>query len=40
MDLGTFTGSGTLLTSSPALRATLSSHITDQILRAGINYRF
>jgi outer membrane immunogenic protein len=40
MDLGTFTGSGTLLTSSPALRATFSSHITDQILRAGINYRF
>ena len=40
MDLGTFTGSTTLLAGPPVLRADFSSHVTDQILRAGINYRF
>jgi outer membrane immunogenic protein len=41
MDLGTFTGSGVLpAPASPALLATFSSRITDQVLRAGINYRF
>jgi hypothetical protein len=41
MDLGTFTGTGILpAPASPPLRATFSSRITDNILRAGINYKF
>jgi outer membrane immunogenic protein len=40
MDLGTYSGSGTLLTSFPPLLATYSSRITDNILRAGVNYHF
>ena len=41
MDLGTFTGTGVLPAPAfPPLRATFSSRITDQVLRAGINYRF
>ena len=40
MDLGTFSGTGVLPAPAlPPLRATYSSRITDQVLRAGINYR-
>jgi outer membrane immunogenic protein len=41
MDLGTFTGSSAVLAvGPPTLQATYSSRITDNIFRAGINYKF
>ena len=40
LDLGRFNTSAVLLTNAPPIRADFSSHITDHILRAGINYRF
>jgi len=40
MDLGSVSGRGTLLTSSPPLRFDYDSDITDQILRVGLNHRF
>ena len=40
MDLGTVSGTATLLTSTPPLRFDYSSRITDNILRVGLNYKF
>jgi outer membrane immunogenic protein len=39
IDLGTISGSATLLTSSPALLFIYSSRITDNILRVGLNLK-
>ena len=39
MDLGRYSSSGTLLTSVPSLLGTSSSRITDNVFRAGINYK-
>ncbi len=40
LDLGRFNSSATLLMNAPPIRADFSSHITDHILRVGVNYRF
>ena len=40
MDLGRFNTNTVLLTNTPPIGATYSSRITDNIVRAGINYRF
>ena len=40
IDLGNFSGGGTLLTSFPPLLATFSSHVTDNVVRAGLNYHY
>lgn len=40
MDLGTVSGTATLLTSNPPLRFDYSSRITDNIVRVGLNYKF
>jgi outer membrane immunogenic protein len=40
MDLGRFNTSALLPTNAPPILATYSSRITDNIVRAGINYRF
>jgi outer membrane immunogenic protein len=40
MDLGTFNSSGTLATNFIPVTASFSSKITDNILRAGVNYKF
>jgi outer membrane immunogenic protein len=40
MDLGTFSTSGVLTTASPVLFGSHSSRVTDNIFRAGINYKF
>jgi outer membrane immunogenic protein len=39
MDLGRYTGNGTLLTTVPPLLGNFSSRVTDNIFRAGINYK-
>jgi outer membrane immunogenic protein len=39
MDLGRHTGSATLLTSFPPLVGAFSSRVTDNVFRAGINYK-
>jgi len=40
MDYGNVSGSAALVTSAPQLRFDYSSHITDIVVRAGINYHF
>jgi outer membrane immunogenic protein len=40
MDLGNVSGAPVLLTSNPPLRFNYNSHITDIVLRAGVNYHF
>jgi outer membrane immunogenic protein len=40
MDLGSVSGTATLLTSTPPLRFDYSSRITDNIVRVGLNYKF
>ena len=40
LDLGKYTSSTTLLLNAPPIRLDLASRVTDNILRAGVNYRF
>ena len=40
LDLGKYSNTALLLTNFIPLRAVTSSHITDNILRVGVNYRF
>jgi outer membrane immunogenic protein len=40
MDLGKYSNTGVLLLNAPPIRITTEARITDNILRAGINYRF
>jgi outer membrane immunogenic protein len=40
MDFGKYNTTATLLLNAPASRVNLSSHVTDNILRVGVNYRF
>jgi len=40
LDLGRFNTSAVLLANAPPIRANISSRITDNIARVGINYRF
>jgi outer membrane immunogenic protein len=40
LDLGKYTNSAVLLLNAPPSRVDLASRVTDNILRAGVNYRF
>jgi outer membrane immunogenic protein len=40
LDLGRFDTNAVLLANAPPIRANISSRVTDNIVRAGINYRF
>ncbi|MBI5321011.1 outer membrane beta-barrel protein [Bradyrhizobium sp.] len=40
MDLGSVSGAPVLLPSTPPLRFGYSSHVTDVVVRAGVNYHF